>query len=61
MGVPKKKATRSRKGHRKAHQKPKSPPVSTCPQCKASKLPHFACPECGYYKGEIIATKKESK
>lgn len=57
MGVPKKKTTKSRKKHRQAHQKIKSPTITLCPQCKAPKLPHFACPECGYYKGEIVTRK----
>ncbi|MBU1018275.1 50S ribosomal protein L32 [Patescibacteria group bacterium] len=25
--------------------------ISTCPQCKESKLSHTACQGCGYYKG----------
>ena len=24
---------------------------SRCPECGATKLPHRACPVCGYYKG----------
>lgn len=59
MGVPKKKTSRARKKNRQAHQKLKSPMITFCPQCKAPKLPHFACPECGYYKGEIVVIKKE--
>jgi len=61
MGVPKKKSTRSRIGNRRAHQKLTLPAISLCPQCKAPKLPHFACRECGYYKGEIITTGKKEK
>ena len=25
--------------------------MSKCPNCGATKLPHRACPKCGYYKG----------
>ncbi|MFN3270481.1 MAG: 50S ribosomal protein L32 [Candidatus Kapaibacteriota bacterium] len=28
-----------------------------CPQCGAAKLPHRACPECGYYNGRKIISK----
>ncbi len=55
MAVPKKKTSKSRKNMRRAHDFLTPPNVSTCPQCKAPKLPHRACPSCGMYKGmEII-------
>ena len=54
MGVPKKKTTRSKKRHRQAHQKLSFSSLTRCPQCKAPKLPHFVCPECGYYKGKQV-------
>ncbi|HHF98273.1 50S ribosomal protein L32 [Candidatus Aerophobetes bacterium] len=61
MGVPKKKTSYSRKKNRQAHQKLKPPTITFCPQCNSPKLPHFACPACGYYKGEVVAKagKKE--
>ncbi|MEJ2635892.1 MAG: 50S ribosomal protein L32 [Calditrichia bacterium] len=34
--------------------------VSTCPNCGEHKLPHRACPQCGYYKGQQVFTPKES-
>lgn len=63
MGVPKKRTTRSRKKNRQSHQKLKSPTITFCPQCKAPKLPHFACRKCGYYKGEtaVAAVGKKEK
>jgi len=61
MGVPKKKTTRSRKKNRQSHQKLKSPTIALCPQCKAPKRAHFACPECGYYKGAIVQVEKKEK
>lgn len=61
MGVPKKKTTRSRKKHRQSHQKLISSTIALCPQCKSPKLPHFACGECGYYKGEVVAKGRKKK
>jgi len=61
MGVPKKKRSKSRMGSRKAQQKLSSPSISYCPQCKSPKLPHFACPKCGYYKGKLAVVIKEKK
>ena len=61
MGVPKKKSSKSRIRNRQAQQKLSSPSLTFCPQCKAPKLPHFACPECGYYKGKLVMVKKEKK
>ena len=28
----------------------KMPDVSLCPKCKNARLPHRACPKCGFYK-----------
>ena len=61
MGVPKKKTTRSKKRHRQARQKLSVPSFSECPRCKAPKLPHFVCPECGYYKGKQVAKEVAKK
>jgi large subunit ribosomal protein L32 len=58
MAVPKKKTSKSRKNMRRAHDFLTPPNVSSCPQCKAPKLPHRACPSCGMYKGrEVIQAK----
>ncbi|HEX2155123.1 MAG TPA: 50S ribosomal protein L32 [Acidimicrobiia bacterium] len=54
MAVPKKKMSRRRTRQRKAAWKVDRPTMSTCPQCKAPKLPHRACPNCGHYKGREV-------
>lgn len=51
MAVPKKKTPRSRLGKRRSHQHMRVPALSECPQCHSTRLPHHACPNCGYYKG----------
>jgi large subunit ribosomal protein L32 len=30
------------------------PSFSVCPGCGTPKLPHKACPECGYYRGRPV-------
>jgi large subunit ribosomal protein L32 len=34
--------------------------LTRCPQCRGARLPHTACPSCGYYKrAGAVATKSE--
>jgi large subunit ribosomal protein L32 len=54
MAVPKKKMSRSRTRQRKAAWKVSRPSMSTCPQCKGTKMPHRACPNCGHYNGREV-------
>jgi len=57
MGAhPKKKLTRARQGARAAHRHLKAPSLTPCPQCHTAKLPHRACPNCGYYRGREVIT-----
>lgn len=59
MAVPKKKTSKSRKNMRRSHDFLTTQSVSTCPQCKAPKLPHRVCLTCGTYKGkEVINVSK---
>ncbi|MBI3443685.1 50S ribosomal protein L32 [Candidatus Woesebacteria bacterium] len=49
--LPKKKHTRSRSNKRRfANMRMSLPNLIPCPSCKKPKLPHIACPHCGYYK-----------
>jgi len=61
MGVPKKKRSRSRQKSRKTKQKKLFSEISICPRCQSPKLSHFACPNCGYYKGRLAVVVKEKK
>jgi large subunit ribosomal protein L32 len=54
MAVPKKKTSKSRRGHRRSHDKLSIPAFSECPQCNEIKRPHHICSHCGYYKGKEI-------
>ncbi|GAW91079.1 50S ribosomal protein L32 [Calderihabitans maritimus] len=51
MGVPKRRVSKARKNKRRSvWLKISSPALVECPHCHELKLPHHACPECGYYK-----------
>ena len=58
VAVPKKKVPRSKRGSRRAFQKLDATAKGKCPRCHEDKLPHRACPGCGYYKDfEVIKVK----
>ena len=59
MAVPKRKKSKSRRDKRRTHQKTDAPNLSTCPECGEAKLPHHACPACGYYKGRKVIETEE--
>lgn len=59
MAVPKHKKSKSKRDKRRTHQKTAAPNVSSCPECGEAKLPHFACPQCGVYKGKSIKAAAE--
>ena len=54
--LPKKKHSRARKGGRAAHHGLTRVSLSKCSACGATRLPHRACGECGYYNGRYITT-----
>ncbi len=59
MALPKRKKSKSRRDKRRTHQKTDAPNLSTCPECGEAKLPHHACPSCGYYKGRKAVETEE--
>ena len=34
--------------------------LSECPNCHEKKMPHRACPKCGYYKGREVVDVEEA-
>jgi large subunit ribosomal protein L32 len=57
MPNPKRRHSKARKNKRRAHDHLTAPLLSECPHCHEMKLPHRACPKCGYYKGrEVMET-----
>lgn len=51
MAVPKRKQSRANTHARRSQWKTSAPTLVTCANaaCKASHLPHTACPSCGQY------------
>ncbi|HEU17996.1 MAG TPA: 50S ribosomal protein L32 [Deltaproteobacteria bacterium] len=61
MANPVKRHSKSRKNKRRSHDALTAPTTSVCPQCNEHKLPHRACPHCGFYKGrEVISADRLS-
>ena len=50
MALPKRRQSKARGRKRRTHYKADNVNTSKCPQCGEFKLPHRACPNCGYYK-----------
>jgi large subunit ribosomal protein L32 len=48
--LPKRKYPKARQGKRRSHLALKPKGLTRCPQCRQARLPHTACPSCGYYK-----------
>lgn len=54
MANPKHKISRSKRASRRSNWKLSLPSISECPQCHEPKMPHRACPHCGYYKDREV-------
>ncbi len=62
MANPKRKISRSKRDMRRANwfSSMKPSQLITCDNCGEKKLPHRACPSCGYYQGKNIFIPKNS-
>ncbi|MDQ7066298.1 MAG: 50S ribosomal protein L32 [candidate division KSB1 bacterium] len=60
MALPKRKQSRSRRNKRRTHWKLSPSALSVCSNCRQPKLPHRACPNCGYYAGRSVFIPKEA-
>jgi large subunit ribosomal protein L32 len=54
MANPKRRHSKARKNKRRAHDHLTAPLLAECPNCHEMKLPHHACPHCGYYRGRAV-------
>ncbi len=63
MAVPKKRKPKSKARLVRAAwmRKQKVAHLVRCPNCGAYKLPHFACPECGYYRDKQVLVVKSGE
>ena len=60
MANPKRKISRSKRDKRRANwfTGMKAAQLVACDHCGAQKMPHHACPECGYYNGRNVFIPK---
>jgi len=58
---PKQKRSKVRTRTRRSHHAKSLPNLSPCPQCKALRVPHRVCPECGFYRGRKILELRSDK
>jgi large subunit ribosomal protein L32 len=54
VAVPKRRMSRSNTRSRRSQWKASAPAYATCGRCKQAKLPHVACPTCGYYNDRQV-------
>ncbi|HLI34344.1 MAG TPA: 50S ribosomal protein L32 [Terriglobia bacterium] len=60
MPNPKRRHSKARRNRRRAHDRLAQPGTSECPHCHEAKLPHQACPRCGYYRGREAILVEEN-
>ncbi|MFZ3201902.1 MAG: 50S ribosomal protein L32 [Candidatus Acidiferrales bacterium] len=61
MPNPKRRHSKRRTSNRRAHDHLHTMSLAECPHCHEKKLPHRACPKCGYYKDrEVIDTASKA-
>lgn len=54
MPNPKRRHSKKRSSTRRAHDFLATKGQTECPNCGGRKLPHRACPHCGFYKGREV-------
>ncbi|MDP6685285.1 MAG: 50S ribosomal protein L32 [Candidatus Marinimicrobia bacterium] len=59
MALPKRRQAKARSRKRRTHYKPAPVNYADCPQCGSTKLPHRACPNCGYYRGRPVISPND--
>jgi large subunit ribosomal protein L32 len=61
MAVPKRRTSKSRKGHRRSHHHVTPKSVQYCPRCNEPVLAHRVCPNCGHYQGREVINMEEKE
>ena len=52
--LPKRKYAKARQGERRQHLGLDPISMTECPNCHQMRLPHRACPHCGFYRGRQV-------
>ena len=60
MPNPKRRHSKQRRDKRRSHDALALPGISKCSNCQEDRLPHRACPHCGYYKGRAVIQVSKS-
>ncbi len=61
MPNPKRRHSKARTGNRRAHDHLSAQSLAECPNCHWKKMPHRACPKCGFYKGREVVEVEDNK
>jgi large subunit ribosomal protein L32 len=61
MPLPKRRHSNARTRKRRSHDALSIPSLVECPNCHERKLPHRACPACGYYRGREVVKREEAE
>ncbi|MBT3479171.1 MAG: 50S ribosomal protein L32 [Candidatus Marinimicrobia bacterium] len=59
MALPKGRQSKARSRKRRTHYKAAAVNTGNCAQCSQPKMPHRACPNCGYYRGRPVLSTSE--
>ncbi len=57
MAHPKSKISKQRRDKRRTHDAIVGASLCTCSHCGAMVQRHHVCPECGYYRGQLLVSK----
>jgi len=60
MPLPKRRHSNARTRKRRSHDALSVPNLVECSNCHERKLPHRACPACGYYRGREVVKREEA-
>lgn len=61
MALPKRRHSQARRDKRRANWYLKAPQLVACPDCKALKRKHQACPNCGTYNGVKVMKGRQER
>ncbi|HPP12781.1 MAG TPA: 50S ribosomal protein L32 [bacterium] len=61
MPNPKRRHSNSRTGKRRSHDHLRLVSLVACSQCQTLVPSHKVCPNCGYYRGRLVAPPRVKK